>query len=124
MTGKLLKTALHLDNLPFVYIQKVLAIPMLVFVVTFDSRRPLIYLPITKVRKTKVTTLSKIKKKGVENFISKEYRYTPPILIEHSNPIVNSSTLIVRRDIGAEYILHTQMYENLNCEVVNEYEKV
>ena len=124
MTGELLKTALHLDNLPFVYIQKVLAIPMLVFVVTFDSRRPLIYLPRTKVNKTKVTTLSKIKKQGFENFIAKEYRYTPPILIEHSNPIINSNTLIVRRDIGAEYILHTQMYENLNCEVVNEYEKV
>ena len=124
MTGELLKTALNLDAFRFVYIQKVLSIPMMVFVITFDSRRPLFYLPISRIRKTKVTTLSKIKKKGIENFKADDYRYTPPVLIERSNPIINSSTLIIRRDIGAEYWLNTKIYENkkynVNCEIIDE----
>jgi hypothetical protein len=113
MTGKALKTALGLDKIRYVYIQKIMGIPLLAFVVTVDSRFPEVYLPIARVKNSKVTTISKVKTAGFENFIMQNYFFTPPVIIEDTNPIMNSGTLVIRRDIGAEYLLNKKMFEDV-----------
>jgi hypothetical protein len=42
------------------------------------------------------------------------YSFTSPAIIEYTEPTVNATTLIIKRDIGAEYLLNKKMYENIN----------
>ena len=67
MTGQALKTALGLEKFEWCYIQKIIGISLPVFVVTIDSRRPSIFLSITRVRQTNVTTLQKAIHTGVNS---------------------------------------------------------
>jgi hypothetical protein len=122
MTGLELKTALGLDKFKFAYIQKILGAPQMIFVITVDSRRPNIYLSINRVRKSTATTIQKAKRYGRHAYLMMNYRMTPPILIDHTNPIINTGTLVIRRDIGAEYYLNKKMFEdveNNNIEVID-----
>lgn len=122
MTGIELKKALGLSKFPYVYIQKIMGISIPTFVVTIDSRRPFVYLSINRVRKTKTTTIQRVNKISQYNLQMKNYYLTPPVLIDSTNPTVNSNTLVIRRDIGAEYWLHQDLIEqieNKNFEVIN-----
>jgi hypothetical protein len=113
MTGSQLKTALGLDNFKYVYVQKILSVPMLIFVVTMDSRFPHIFIPLNRIKKSNVVTVEKVAAANCFGIKMQDYSFTPPILIEDTNPIINSGTLIIRRDIGAEYLLNKKMFENI-----------
>lgn len=101
-TGTHIKKDLGLENYPYVYIQKILNGSIPIFIVTFDSRRPNIYLSPIKVRKIDTSQVKKIKKYG-KQFIFKDYKMTLPILIEDSNIIVSSGNMFIIRDIAGEY---------------------
>jgi hypothetical protein len=122
MIGSDLKKSLGLDNFPYVYIQKILSIAQPTFIITVDSRRPKIYLSISRVKKSRSTLVQKIKRKGIDYVIPQDFRLTPPVLIDSTNPLVNTGTLIIRRDIGADYWLNTKMFEselNLTFEILD-----
>lgn len=113
MTGTELKNSLGLSKLPFVFIQKILGISQPIFVITLDSRRPQAYLSPARVKQTNVVTIQKVIGLG-NNFLMGKYAMTPPMLIEDTNPIINSGTTVIRRDVGAEYFLNQQMFESEN----------
>jgi hypothetical protein len=118
MTGTQLKHSLNLEKLFYVYIQKVMGIPMNVFVLTFDSRFPNVYLPLARVKKSNATTIQKVSSANSTFANMTNYSFTPPVIIEYTEPLVNTGTLIIKRDIGAEYLLNKKLYENINLKEI------
>ena len=122
MNGTDLKKALGLSKFTYVYIQKLMGAPIVIFVVTLDSRFPSVYLPINRVRKSNVASIQKVQSVGIFSTSMQDYQFTPPVMIENTSPTINSGTLIIRRDIGAEYLLNAKMFESIenknNFEVI------
>lgn len=113
MTGTELKSSLGLNKFQFCYIQKILNTSIPTFVVTMDSRRPFAYLSVARVKKSKTTTIQKARRYGKHAYLMLDYKMTPPVLLDNTNPIINSGTIIIKRDIGAEYYLNRSMFEDI-----------
>lgn len=109
--GQQLKHDLGLGKFPYVMVQKVIDVPINILVVTVDSRRPTVYLSPFRVKSSDSSRLLKVKHYGMA-FLAKDYKLTPPLLIERTSPFVGLGTLFIFRDLGGEYLKNSKMYES------------
>lgn len=116
-TGEALKKELGLSKFTFVTIQKVMGLSLPVFIVTFDSKHPTIYIPYSRLLKLKFATLKQIissKPKTVMSdtqFKSKKVKMTPPFEIENYSKIIPTRSLIFTRDLAGEWYRNAKLYE-------------
>lgn len=107
--GQKLQKDLGLDNFRYVTIQKILAIPMSVYVLTFDSRYPNKYIPYARVKKAKFTWVSKIARKGM-GYDNKEVKLTPPLQLKSSFIRPTGGSLFVFRDLAGYYLQNQKIF--------------
>jgi hypothetical protein len=117
-TGERLKRDLGLANFPYVMIQKVLDVPIPIYIITIDSRRPTIYLSPFKVRSADSSKIKKVKQSGF-SFQMKTFKATSPMPIERSNPLVSTDTIIIFRDLAGEYLIDIKKYNKMNESLIN-----
>jgi hypothetical protein len=117
-TGERLRRDLGLDNFPYVMIQKILDVPVHIYLITVDSRRPTIYLSPFRVRSADSSQIKKVKQNGMA-FQMRNFKTTPPMPIERSNPLISTDTIIVFRDLSGEYLIDTKRYNKMNESVIN-----
>ena len=109
--GSTLKKSLGLNKFPYVMVQKVIDVPINILVVTVDSRRPTVYLSPFRVKSSDSSRLLKVKHYGMA-YLAKDYKLTPPLLIERISPFVGLGTLFIFRDLSGEYLKNPKMYES------------
>jgi hypothetical protein len=98
MKGKELKTTLGLDKFKFVQCQKIINISNNVFVLTFDSRFPTVWIGYNRISKLKSNVLKKISGNKLISYI-----LTPPVLLDQLQRDLPQNSLLVIRDIAGEY---------------------
>lgn len=109
-SGKKLKKSLGLINYPYVMIQKIIGAPVSIFVATYDSRRPTIYLSPVRIKNSDSCSIFKVDKAGILLNLQ-NYKMTPPLPIEYSNIRVGSNTIIILRDLAGEYLKNRNLNE-------------
>lgn len=107
--GQKLQKDLGLGNFRYVTIQKVLSIPMSVYVLTFDSRYPNKYIPYARVKKARFTWISKIARKGM-GYDNNEVKLTPPLQIKSSSIRPTTGSLFVFRDLAGYYLQNKKIF--------------
>ncbi len=109
--GKQLQHDLGLGKFNYVMIQKVMDVPMNIYIVTVDSRRPTVYLSPYKIKTTDCSKILKVRQYGLAN-LSKNFKLTPPMPIERTSPIVGISSVFILRDLAGDYLLDNKLYES------------
>jgi len=117
-TGAQLKHDLGLENYPFVLIQKLINSSVHFYIISYDSRRPSLYLSPFRVKATDTTQLRQIKQHG-QTFLMKKFKTTPPVLLDRTN-IIMSGAVVVVRDLVGDYIKDRRLVKKMN-ESVNDY---
>jgi hypothetical protein len=118
-SGEQIKFDLGLENYKYVMIQKVIGIGIPIYIISYDSRRPTIYLTIQRLARVDTSNLYKIKKHGSQ-FLANKFRLTPAMSIEKTHPDMNSS-LVICRDLAGEYLKSRKMNKPINEDVENLY---
>lgn len=93
-----------------VWIQKVLNIPISIFIITFNSRYPNVDWGTSRVRKIKSTQIKKIKQLGL-NTIEDRLRMTPPLKLSSTHIRPRTGSLLILRDIAGEYLRNPKAFE-------------
>lgn len=109
--GSQLKTDLGLGKFPYVMLQKIIDVPMNIFLITVDSRRPTLYLSPFRVKSADSTQMMRVRQYGLA-FLAKDFKMTPPMPIERTNPIVGLSSVYIIRDLAGSYLMDTKLYES------------
>lgn len=118
--GITLKKSLGLGKFPYVMCQKVMDVPMNIFLITVDSRRPTVYLSPYRVKSADSSKLLRVKPYGLA-YLAKSYKLTPPMQLERVSPMVGMGTLFIVRDLAGEYIHNTKMFEEKSKYVMLDY---
>lgn len=122
-SGSQLKFELGLGKFPYVMLQKVIDVPMNVFVITVDSRRPTLYLSPFRVRSADSTRLMRVKQYGLA-YLAKDFKMTPPMPIERTSPLVGLSSIYIVRDLAGNYIMDHKLYESKESKyIILDYNK-
>ena len=111
--GTQLKYDLGLRKIHYAYIQKVIGAGYPIFVVSYDSHRPDLFLSPIKVKNTKATQIGKIKQQGV-HFYLRDVKMTPPLPIESSLTNLSSGYIFILRDLAGSILIDEKMYECVN----------
>ena len=120
--GSNLKKSLGLGKFNYVMVQKVMDVPMNIYIVTVDSRRPTVYLSPYKIKTTDCSKILKVRQYGLAN-LSKNFKLTPPMPIERTSPIVGISSVFILRDLAGDYLLDNKLYESEQYKVID-YSKI
>lgn len=111
--GEQLKKDLGLSKFTYVWLNKVLGMAQNVYIVTVDSRYPMVYLGRSKLKNLKSTDLVKLKRSGVHTQ-TKELKLTPAIDITELDSELTSNSLLLIRDISGEYFRNDKMFESIS----------
>lgn len=106
MDGQELKSALNLTNFEYVYIQKALALPFKLYIVTIDSRHPGRFIPVTRLKKSEVTWLG-IKVRS----IIRNIRLSPPLDLSSFRGQIPANAIVLRRDLAGDNFIDLALYE-------------
>lgn len=110
-SGELLQSDLGLEAFgKNVWIQKVLQVPMEIYIVTYNSRFPSVNIGTPRIRGIQSTLLKKLKRSGI-HFSSKELKTTPPIRLYGMSFLPSSNALIFQRDIAGEYMREPKVFQ-------------
>lgn len=116
-SGSKLKVSLGLKKFPYCMIQKVIDVPMNIFVVTVDSRRPTLYLSPFRVRASDCTKLMRVREFGL-TYLAKGFKLTPPMPIERTSPLVGIGSVYIVKDIAGQYIMDDKLYESVDSGLI------
>jgi len=108
--GKQLQHDLGLSKFKNVWIQKVLNVPMSIFIITFNSRYSNVDFGSARVRKVKSTQLKKVRQLGVHT-IEDKLRMTPPLRLSSVSIRPRNGSLLILRDIAGEYLRNKKIFE-------------
>ena len=111
--GQILKKNLGLENLSFVYIVKIINIPINVYIVFFDSRFPTTRIPINKIKNLDSFIIERIKVAGL-GYKFNSFRFTPPIDLNDFMAKISSNSIMLRLDICGERFNNTNLYESVD----------
>ena len=109
--GKQVKKALGLTKFPYVFVQKIINFPINVYIFTLDSRYPNVYMSVLAVKKSQSAIVKNAFRKGLSVDL-KDYKLTPPLLLDHASLDIQSNSMIIRRDIAGDYFRNKRMFEN------------
>lgn len=112
--GRQLKRDLGLENFKYAYIQKIIDMAQNVYIVSVDSRYPNVFFGFTKLKKIKSVTIQKTKRTPFE-YKFKNYKLTPPILLDEFKGDISSNAMIIRQDLTGDYFMNDKMYESVVC---------
>ena len=107
--GEILQKDLGLENFRYVTLQKVLAVPLSIYILTFDSRYPNKYIPYSRVKKARFSWVSKIKRKGIR-YQNDEVKLTPPLQLKSSSLRPTSGSIFVFRDLAGYYLQNEKLF--------------
>lgn len=110
--GVQLKMDLGLAKIHSVWLRKVIGAGYPIFVISYNTHRPGIYLSPIKVKNSKLNTIGKIKRKGVHFFL-KNVKMTPPLPIEHSMVSLSSGYIFILQDFAGEFLVNTKILEGV-----------
>ena len=116
--GELLKRELGLENIESVVIQKVLGIAQSVYVVTYDSRRPTLFISNSKLRKLKSSKLKFLYQYGI-GFDTESVTLSPAFDILYKSVVLTSNTIIIQRDLAGELYYDRDLVESKKYKVFN-----
>ena len=111
-SGKQLKKILGLEDYDYVWIRKIINLPISVYIVVYNSRFPNLYLPLNKVRNLKafhIFRTNKIVNQELDDFIM-----SMPYELERYNKRISSKSIILSYDIAGEYYANKEVSEFLN----------
>lgn len=99
-----IKKELGLSGLKYIYFQKLLGgFSTPIYLITFNTRYPKMFLSVVKVLQQKALSLEKIKKMGVSTLLRKKWRLTPPRRLETITKVDDlSKALIIMNDMAGE----------------------
>lgn len=117
-TGIALKRDLGLIDYKYVWFQKVINHGANIFIISYNSRFPTLYLSRNELKNTKTTRLYRTSPKG-NGFDFDDYRLTPGIYIEEYLSRLPSNSMLIIRDLtGERFITEKYMYKNNKLEEV------
>ena len=101
-SGTRLKDVLGLTRFKYVWVRKILNMPMPIYVVIYNSRYPDIFIPISKVKKLKAFSIERFNRRGGKGYM-KAFIYTQPVKIEQYNKKISSKSIFLKYDFAGEY---------------------
>lgn len=110
--GQQLKHDLGLDNFTYVMIQKIVNLPLHVYIVTYDSRRPTLYVSPYRIKTANTVQLKQVKQ-NLLSYSMKNFKLTPPLLIDRAAPLVGTGTIILCKDLSGEYIANKKLSKKM-----------
>ena len=115
-TGQILKQDLGLSKFKYLLIQKIIELPMNVYIITVDSRFPGVYIPFSRIKKLKSVTLKRIKiiqKLNQKAIVSRPIRISMSMPLSNFDRAINSNDVILLRDLAGEYYMNKKFYESI-----------
>jgi len=116
--GEKIKAQLGLPQSTQVVIQRIIDYPTLVYIVSYNSRRPTVMPTTSMCRRLKGTYFRRVSKGGLGSIKMKNYKLTPAININYSDPTLSENTLFIIRDFGGDYILRMKEAKELNLNLI------
>ena len=101
-SGTRLKDVLGLTGFKYVWVRKILNMPMPIYVVIYNSRYPDIFIPLSKIKKLKAFSIERLRRKGGEEYM-KDFVYTQPVKIEQYNKKISARSIFIKYDFAGEY---------------------
>lgn len=109
-TGLQLKKDLGLNKFKHVYIQRIIGISIPIYIISFNSRYPELYISISKLKNVKTTTISRLKKAS-NGFDFPLFKMTPPEELNNFNDNVSGNAIIITQDLCGEKFQDKNMFE-------------
>ena len=100
MTTKELILSLNLERYTYIYIQKILAVIVPIYIITINSRYPSKFIPYKRLNSSLVSQFYSMNLLKLE-----KVKLSPPVLIYDFKSTIYENSHIVVRDIGAEDLL-------------------
>ena len=116
-SGNKLKRDLKLDNIKYVYIQKIVNIGIPCYVVTYNSRYPNVWISVSKLINLKSSKIlqafiTRDDTKSVDTkFVFNNFRLFPPQLLISYERSIPSRSMIIIRDIAGEQFGNFKLIE-------------
>jgi len=111
-TGENLKNYLKLNKFKFIWIQKVINSSVPIYIIYVDSRRPSVYLSITKIKKIRSFVIKRVKGSIKNNaFKLLKPKLSIPLPLEDFNSYIPSNSFILLVDFAGEYFINMFFYE-------------
>lgn len=120
-SGIALKRDLGLIDYKYVWLQKVINHSTNVFIITYNSRFPTLYISRRDLETAKTARIFKARKHGSE-YELENYRITPGILIEEYVSRLPSNSMLIVRDLTGERFIESFTYSNNKLKLLKEEE--
>jgi hypothetical protein len=112
-TGEILKKDMHLTKIKCVWIQRILSVPYPIYILSYDSRFPGVYLPRLRLKASKTQSIQFTSFDG-KQFVFKDMKTTPPTQIENFNGYIGDRAIIVKNDLIGNRLINKQVFESVN----------
>ena len=122
-SGIVLKHDLGLDNIKHVYIQKIIGTAINIYVVSYNSRFPSLYIPRSKLKQIKTMTLNKVRSLP-NKFLFINFKLTPPVELDDFIARIPSNSIIITQDICGDRFQNKAILESKEIKIDNEVVKV
>jgi hypothetical protein len=110
-SGKVLKHDLGLDNISHVYIQKIIGLSLNIYVVSYNSRYPTLFIPRSKLKTIGTMTIQKVR--SVPNlFMFSNFKLSIPIELDEFIARIPSNSIIITQDICGDRFQNKSILES------------
>lgn len=109
-TGEKVIKGLGLLKFQYIYIQKMIDVPINIFIITVDSRFPGVIIPYNRLKSLKSASLSKMKVFS-DVIIQKKPKLTPPVDLKIFGGDIPTNSVILFRDLAGEHYMNKNLYK-------------